>query len=276
MNGSRKVLFIAVPVICLALISLMINGCSFDQNTNAIQATGTIEMTETNISSKISGKIIEIPVIEGQSVKAGELLAVLDHDELDAQIGAARSNLDAAIANYNAAKADLQRNRQLYQDQLIAKSQYDQFVTRAEVTQAQVRQAKSNLTLLEVQLSNIKILAPTGGVLSAKLVEEGELVSAGAVLFTVLDYTKPWVKIYLPLKEVEQVLLNQKAYVTLDAYPAKKFPGRVSFISEEAEFTPKGYLSKEERVKQVFAVKIALDNKEGLLKAGLPVEVSLE
>jgi hypothetical protein len=79
--------------------------------------------------------------------------------------------------------------------------------------------------------------------------------------------------VYLPLKEVSRVSLNEKAYVKLDAFPAKKFYGRITFISQEAEFTPKDFLSKEERIKQVFAVKVLLSNKENLLKAGLPVDV---
>ncbi|HBE78425.1 MAG TPA: hypothetical protein DDW65_11715, partial [Firmicutes bacterium] len=176
---------------------------------------------------------------------------------------------------YDAAKVDLQRNKQLYQDDLIAKSQYDPIVTKADVTFAQVKQARSNLDLLQVQLSDVKIFAPIKGILSAKLVEPGELVSSGTALFTILDYKKPWVKIYLPLKEVERITLNQKAYVKLDV-SGTKFYGRVSFISDEAEFTPKDFLSKEERVKQVFAVKIELNNRDGLLKAGLPVDVWVE
>jgi HlyD family secretion protein len=223
----------------------------------------------------VNGRIIKIPVTEGKQIKQGDLLAEIDHEELDAQIAAARSNLDVAIANYDAAKTDLQRNKQLYQKDLIAKSQYDSFVTKADVTLAQVKQAQSNLALLQVQLSNVKIFAPISGVLSAKLVETGELVASGTALFTILDYNKPWVKIYLPLKEVERVTLNQKAYVKLDA-SGKKFYGWISFISDEAEFTPKDFLSKEERVKQVFAVKIVLNNKDELLKAGLPVDVTVE
>jgi HlyD family secretion protein len=254
----------------------LFSGCGLNQDNQQIQATGTIEMTETTISGKVNGKAIKILVEEGQEIKQGDLLTELDHEELDAQIAAARSNLDVAVANYEAAKIDLQRNDQLFKGELIPKSQYDQVVTKFDVTKAQVRQAKANLDLLGVQLSNVKIFAPTSGVLSAKLIETGEIVAPGMALFTLLDYSKPWVKVYLPLQEVSKVVLNQKAYVKLDAFPDKKFYGRISFISKEAEFTPKDFLSKEERIKQVFAVKIELENKVGLLKAGLPVDVWVE
>jgi HlyD family secretion protein len=269
---SMKIVWF-VLTLSLIIVMLLEGGCRFKPEDERIQATGTIEMTETTVSSKSNGRVISIAVEEGQSVNQGDLLVKLDHEELDAQIASARANLDVAIANYDSAKTDLQRNKLLYKDQLISSAQFDQVATKSDVTKAQVGQAKSNLDLLKVQLSNVEILAPGSGIISAKLIENGELVSSGTSLFTLLDYDKPWVKIYLPLKEVSSIKLNDRAYVQLDAFPDKKFYGRISYISKEAEFTPKDFLSKDERIKQVFAVKIELTNKEGLIKAGLPVDV---
>lgn len=330
-----------LSIVGLIVTVLLIGGCGEKQKDQAIQGTGTVEMTETTISSKVSGKIVKIPAEEGQAVKNGDLLAELDHNELDAQIKAAQANLDlaklrfqksqqaskftssasvndsraaqiaAAQNNLAVAKANLddanrayERMQKLFQGQLISQADFDQAGTRRNVAQAQYRaalnnvtlsksnpntedidtankqssaqieQATSNLALLQIQLNNTQITAPADSVLSAKLVQVGELVSPGTALFTLLDYSKPWVKIYLSLNDVERVKLNQKAYVKLDAYD-RKFDGRVSFISQEAEFTPKDFLSKDERVKQVFAVKIELNNKDGLFKAGLPVDVTI-
>ncbi len=265
-------------ILGMSFISMLflIGGCGYKKADQRIEATGTVEMTETTVNSKSSGRIVTISADEGQAVKAGDLLAELDHEELDAQIAAAKSNLDVAIANYDAARTDLARNRQLYQAQQISASQFDQAVTKNDVTKAQVSQAKANLDLLNVQLKNVQIFAPAAGILSEKLIESGEVIAGGASLFTLLDYEKPWVKVYLTLKEVSKVRLNDKAYITLDAFPNRKFWGRISFISNEAEFTPKDFLSKEERVKQVFAVKVQLANKDNILKAGLPVDVAIE
>jgi len=276
MNGSKKITLAALVLMVLTALLFLIGGCSYRDQKQPIEATGTIEMTETAVSSKANGRITKITVQEGQTVQAGEFLAELDHDQLDAQIASARSNLEVAIANYAEAKTDLSRYKQLYQAQQIAASQYDQAVNKNDVTKAQVSQAQANLDLLKVQLGDVQIQAPGSGVISEKLVENGEVVSNGTALFTLLDYQKPWVKVYLPLKEVSKVTLNQKAYITLDAFPNRKFYGRISFIAKEAEFTPKDYLSKEERVKQVFAVKVQLTNKDNLLKAGLPVDVTVE
>ena len=211
----------------------------------------------------------------------------MDHEELDAQIMAARSNLEVARARYQnantamnlagssnstreaqirlagenlaVAKAnleqaaqDLNRAQRLYQDQVISQSEYEQVQTRkkvataqyqvaqsqleltkaganaddidlsTKVTRSQITQAEASLNLLETQLKNTKIYAPASGVISGKLVEPGENVAAGMTLFTLLDTKRPWVKIYLPLKEIEQVMLDQKALVSIDAFPERQ------------------------------------------------------
>lgn len=259
----------------LTIIISLISGCGPELK-EEISATGTIEMTETIVSSKLNGRVTRMFFEEGQGVKVGDLLAEMEHAQLDAQIQAARSGLQASQANRKAAGRDLDRLRKLRQGELISQAEYDRAVTGWEVYDAQVKQAEANLKLLEVQLSDTRLIAPANGIISAKLVEPGEVAPPGAALYAILDQTKPWVKIYLSLTEVEQVGLNQPAIVKLDAFPDLDFEGRISYIAQEAEFTPKDYLSKEERVKQVYEVKVELDNNSGKLKAGIPAEVMIK
>jgi HlyD family secretion protein len=222
------------------------------------------------------------------------------------QIDLANYNLQAAKANKDAAETNQKRLKQLIQAGLISQSQYDQAVTQSEVataqyqalvsqvhlaktspntddlelvnrqSAAQIKQAETALALLLTQRNNSKVTAASRGVVSARLIEPGEVVSPGTPLFTTLDDRKPWVKIYLPLMTMEKLTLNQKATVKIDAFPKEKFMGRVAYISPEAEFTPKNYQTKEERVKQVYAVKIILDNNRGKFKAGMPVDVYIK
>ncbi len=272
-NGQRLAGKIIGAV--LLIITSLISGCGPELK-DEISATGTIEMTETIVSSKLNGRVTQMYFEEGQTVKTGALMVELEHDQLNARIKAARSGLQAAGANLNAAWRDLKRLSKLHQEEVISQSEYDRAVTSWEVCDAQVKQAEANLNLLQVELAETRLLAPVNGAISAKLVEPGELVAAGASLYAILDRSKPWVKIYLPLKEVELVDLNQSAVINLDAFPGLNFKGRISYIAQEAEFTPKNYLSKEERVKQVYEVKVELDNSSGKLKAGVPAEVRIK
>jgi HlyD family secretion protein len=346
MKKPAKLLITFILPSALIFGALFLSGCGPDQNGRVIEATGTVEMTEITVSTKVGGAVVRVQADEGRELQKDDLLAELDHDQLDAQITAARANLevarlryqktsdalslsqgdhanpgqgtretqikisqnnlDVAAANLDSAETDFKRTEQLYRDQLISQSQYDQALTRKKVASAQyeaaknqldlaksspnaddidltnkqsaaqIKQAEANLTLLETQLKDVKIYAPVAGTLSARMVEMGEIVTPGMPLFVILDYAKPWVKIYLPLPEMERVTLNQKATITMDADPKKEYPGRVSFISQEAEFTPKNYQTKEERIKQVYAIKIELDNSSKVFKAGMPVDVRID
>jgi HlyD family secretion protein len=340
MQEWNRVLIIAI---LFSAVFLWLAGCGPEANNGRIEATGTIEMTETEVATKIAGRVMRLMIGEGEAVREGDLLAELDHAELDAQIAAARANLELARERYRktsgalalqkpgsanparqaqiklaeenlaAAKAgldqaeqDYQRFQKLLQQQVISPAEFEQATTRRKVAQAQyqaalsqlevvrssantddieladknaqtqIAVAQANLDLLLTQLANARILAPSSGVISARLVEIGEVIGAGSPFFTLLDTARPWVKIYLPLKEVERVALNREAGIMLDAFPNHKFTGRISFISREAEFTPKNYQSREERVKQVYAVKIEVEDPKGMLKAGLPVDVIIE
>jgi HlyD family secretion protein len=223
-----------------------------------------------------------------------------------AKIELAANNKKAAQAGYAKAVRDLQRMTKLYQEQVVSKAEYDQAVTARDTTQAQYRayenqvtlaqnatatddiflagrqaeaqlkQAETNLALLRIKLKNARIVAPVSGVIAHKLTELGENVSQGTPLLVILDHARPWVKVYLPLVEMEKVSLGQKVRIAVDAFPKRQFYGKITFIADAAEFTPKDYQSKDERVKQVYAVKIALDNTAGIFKAGMPVDVIIK
>jgi HlyD family secretion protein len=106
-------------------------------------------------------------------------------------------------------------------------------------------------------------------------VEPGEIVAAGTPIVTVADLTDIWVKIYVPEPQLGRVKLRGTADVSTDSYRGKVYPGTVSFINSEAEFTPKNIQTKEERVKLVFAVKVRVANPNQELKPGMPADVRL-
>ena len=140
---------------------------------------------------------------------------------------------------------------------------------------AQIRQAEANIQLLKTQIERHRITAPANGVISARLVELGENTAPGATLFTLLNPDESWLKVYLPLTQVERINLGDKAQIKLDAFPNRIFTGTVVNIASEAEFTPRNFQTKEERVRQVFAVKIHVDNSSGLLKPGMPADADI-
>jgi HlyD family secretion protein len=107
------------------------------------------------------------------------------------------------------------------------------------------------------------------------MIHGGESATAGAALMMISDLAHVHLTIYVPEADLGRVYLGQPAEARVDAYPDRVFPGRVTYIASQAEFTPRSVQTKEERVNMVFAVKIALDNAEGILKPGMPADAKL-
>jgi HlyD family secretion protein len=140
---------------------------------------------------------------------------------------------------------------------------------------AQVEVARSALAALEVQLAKLALKAPISGLVLERSVHVGEMAMPGAPLLTVADLDNVSLTIYVPEGQLGKVWLGQPVSVTVDAYPDRVFAGTVTFISGQAEFTPKNVQTKEERASMVFAVKVKLPNPDRALKPGMPADAIL-
>jgi len=142
--------------------------------------------------------------------------------------------------------------------------------------EAQTDQARAQLSIASDDLDKSRLRAPFEAFVTVKDVEEHEYVQPGTPVVTLARLDEVWVKTYVPETQLGLVKLGQEAEVISDTFPAKRYPGRVTFISPQAEFTPKNVQTKEERVKLVFRIKVTLKNPDQELKPGLPVDVILK
>ncbi len=141
--------------------------------------------------------------------------------------------------------------------------------------QATIAHDRAALTASEAQFGYTVLRSPLAGVILRKHVEPGEMIAAGTPVVTIADLQNIWLKIYIPEPELGRIKLGQVAEVTTDSYRGKVYRGRVTYISSEAEFTPKNVQTQEERVKLVFAVKISVNNPDQELKPGMPADARL-
>jgi membrane fusion protein YbhG len=179
-----------------------------------------------------------------------------------------RKAVEAARANVAQAEAGL-RNAQAG-NTIIAQRQQDLAAARAALTQA-----RANLRYLQLIAGHDTVLAPQDGVIQTKNVEVGEVVPAGAALYTLLNPRDMWVRIYVREDQVGRVKIGQAARVTVDTLPGKVFPGRVTVINTQPEFTTVNVQTREDRVKLVFGVKIRLDNRDRGLEPGMPASAEI-
>jgi HlyD family secretion protein len=251
----------------------------------------------------LDSREIESQVAQGEAQlrESSTRLAELVAGSRPQEIEEARAQLAQAEAELQKAKIDYERAQRLYKEEAIsadrveaAKRAYDVAVSQhrrgtealslvregprkeeIRVAETRIEQAKAALGAAQVRLGDTVLYAPVSGVILKKHSEAGETVAAGIPVFKLGDLENPWIKVYVKEDKIGQVKLGQKAVVTTDSYPGKTYEGSVSFISGEAEFTPKNVQTQEERVKLVFGVKVNVKNVNDELKPGMPADVSI-
>ena len=231
------------------------------EDDSRITGSGTIEVTEIDISSKISGRVVELPCAEGDRVSRDDLLVRLEFDELSAMKNSALAGLVNAERNYR-------RIRGLYETGSVSRRDYDN-------AEAAYRVARAALDNVNAAIKYAVIYSPINGIVLDTNIEAGEMAFPGTAILTVADITKAWMYIYVNEVQLGKVKIGQKAVVTVDSFPDRMFEGRVVSISNRAEFTPKTIQTKDERVKLVFAVKVAIDNPDMSLKPGMPADAEI-
>ena len=274
-------------------------------NDNIITGNGRVEAREVAISAKFGGKIVELKVNEGDYIKKDQLLAVIDSRALEADIEAqkAKSNeilkqISAVDAEINATNSaitfytkELNRTKALIKQNFASQLELDKNNNALDKTKAKLNSLIANKNSLqasyksllatiksqEINLSDMKIYSPINGVVLYKLVENGEMISNGGKMFIMYNPDDLYMTIYMPSENAGQVKLGEKATVKLDAYKNKTFPATITFIADNAEFTPKEVETQKERQKLVFRVKLTFDdNSNREAKPGMPGDGYIE
>lgn len=189
-----------------------------------------------------------------------------------AQRDAARAQRDAAQTQLTASAAFLEQARA---GLAVAEANRQTITIReqdAAASRAQLAQAQAALQQIQIMRGYAILTAPLSGVVVSKHVEVGDLVGVGAPVVTIADLGQPYLRVFISETDVGRVTLGQPVDVRVDAFRGRVFHGRVTEISDHAEFTPGNVQTREERVKLVFAVKVQLSNQDGVLKPGLPAD----
>ena len=188
-------------------------------------------------------------------------LALVVEGPRKTDIEAARANVaraEAAIKMVEAQRLDIQRK----QEDLAAR-------------RADVERTRAGVSIIDSQLDDATILAPTDGVVLVKSADPGEVLAAGTPVLTIGEIDKPWLRGYVPQSKLGRIQLGMAVSVRSDSYPGKSYPGKISFIASEAEFTPKQIQTNEERVKLVYRIKVDIVNSQRELKLNMPVDAEI-
>jgi multidrug resistance efflux pump len=273
--------------------------------------TGTVEVDEVHVGSRYGGRIVVLPHQEGETLAAGETIAELDAEELKArrvlmaaqlaemehgprpnEIAAAKQDWEALKAQHAFAEADARRAATLLAQKIIAPAEAQKAGSSAEALQKsaeaaqkryellqegtrpeKVDQARASLAEIDAQLKEMRIVAPAPSVLEVLSVKVGDIVPANREVATLILPDQLWIRVYVPATWLSRLRLGEKATFHPDGEPALSFDGTVEQINRQAEFTPRNVQTAEDRIRQVFGVKVRLQNRDGRLRAGMSGEV---
>ncbi|MGA2327343.1 MAG: efflux RND transporter periplasmic adaptor subunit [Bryobacteraceae bacterium] len=290
-----------------------------------VQQRTSIEWQDETLEAQIQQRQAEV---RNTDARLAELLAGSRTQEKEQ----ARAAVDRAQTEYDRSANDWKRAQTLFKNEDISAADYDQYRTRYETADAQLKSAKEQLALVlegprretiaqaramlgqtraalrlaeaqrlelkrrkeeiatrladiaarradvqiaATQLADTQAISPIDGVVLVKAAEPGEILAAGTTVVTIGDIHHPWVRAYISQSDLGRVKLGDKVKVTTDSFPGKIYWGRLSFISSEAEFTPKQIQTQEERSKLVYRVKIEVENPNQELKSNMPADAEI-
>ena len=226
-----------------------------------------------------------------------------DVRQASAQAHSTDADVRAAISEQESAEADLQRFEGLLRSNAGSRKQRDDAMTRRDVAAARVNAARerasaaaeavarlrsgarpqeiasararvaavdAQIASLQKSIADAEVVSPVAGIVTAKLVDTGETVAPRTALVVVTDLTHPWANLYVDEPFVPHLKLGQQLAIVTDG--GQSLPGTITFISPRAEFTPRNVQTAEERSKLVYRIKVTTDNRDGVLKSGMPVE----
>jgi len=287
-------------LITLITTIFVLSSCSSKNGKS--DAYGNFETIEVLVSSEIQGKLLQFSVEEGRLFKAGETVGLIDtvqlalkRDQLIAQRNASATrigNILSQIAIQDEQKGtllvDKARTEKLMKDKAVPARQLDDINGKIKVIDSQIESIKTQnsavvneveafdkqIAQMKDQINRCKIVNPINGTVLDKYIEPSELALPGKTLYKIADMDQMILRVYVSGSQLPSVKIGQKVTVLIDQEKGdnKTYEGIVSWVSPEAEFTPKIIQTKEERVNLVYAVKVTVKN-DGNLKIGMPGEV---
>ena len=272
MKKRLRLLIILIIVVIIGFSVFVLIKKISQRNNKKIKVSGNIEATDVRLSFRVAGKIKELLTDEGRMVKTAVPVARLETDELTQIRDKASASLKAAQFQYELDKVDYERAENLFKEGSISAQKRDVAKTKADADKANVEALKAELDLANTRLGFAELVSTIDGFVLVKSAEAGENVQVGSTVFTVADLRDIWLTAYINETDLGKVKLNQSAEIKTDTYTNKIYKGRISFISQEAEFTPKQIQTTEERVKLVYRIKIQVDNTDLELKPGMPAD----
>lgn len=292
--------------------ALCFAGCAkWNEPPRTDHVSGTIEVDETQLASRYGGRVEQVLAREGDGLTNGQVVVRLSASELQPRLAQARALLEelkagarreellaakndweSLLAELDFARSEERRITELFEQKTVPEAERDRAVARVAALEKSVAAAKSRYDLLvagtrperiaqveaqvaeiETQIRELTIYAPTNSVLEVLHVKLGDVTGPNQPVATLLLTNHLWVRVYVPEPWLGFIQPGQQVRVRVDSFPERDFTGQVEQVARAAEFTPRNVQTVEERVRQVFGVKVRLPSEQAELRAGMAADV---
>lgn len=275
---KKKIIALILILLIIGLISFFV----FNKNKSANNLTlfGNIEIRQVDLSFQVAGKVEKLFKEEGDTVKANELIALIDSRDYEANYNKATANVAQTLAMKNEAESKFERQAPLMDDNTISKQDYDTLSNTKDRTKADYEAAVANKTLAKNQLEYTKLYAPEDGIIMIRIQEPGATVAKGQPIYTMAKTKPVWVRAYVNETDLGNIKYGQGVKVYTDTTnPAtgkkREYKGQIGYISPVAEFTPKTVQSTDTRTNLVYRIRVYINDVDEYLRQGMPVTIDV-
>lgn len=278
MKKRAVILILLILIVCGTLGFLYFKN---RKNTNELTLYGNIEIRQVDLSFQVSGRIEKLLKEEGDTVKAGELIAVLDDKDYVSNLEKAEADVEKTLALKSDADSKFERNAPLVEDNTISKQDYDTLLNTKNKSAADYDAAVAQKNFAKNQLDYTKIYAPEDGIIMIRVQEPGANVSKAQPVYTMAKTKPVWVRAYVNETDLGNIQYGQGVNVYTDTVDPKTgekrmYKGQVGYISPVAEFTPKTVQSTDIRTNLVYRIRVYIYDIDEYLRQGMPVTIKVD
>jgi len=243
--------------------------------TEPLTLYGNIDIRQVNMAFRVDGRLTQMNFEEGDRVKAGDTLALLDSEPIANRLAQAKAQAAQSAVNLDHAQTVHKRRTPLCKSKTISVQECDDLKTNVDAAQAALDYANSVVAEAQTAFNDATLTAPSDGIILIRILEPGSLIKAGVPVYTISLNNQMWVRVYLKETDLGQLKIGDAVQIYTDS-TNKVYDGHIGFISSQAEFTPKNIETASLRTDLVYRTRIIIDNPDDLLKQGMPVTVRVK
>jgi HlyD family secretion protein len=272
---KKKILKNALPVLAALIVCYSSYAFyKYHESKSKITLYGNVDIKEVSASFRVAGRLKELFFDEGDFVKKGDLLAILENDTFANDLELAKANLDIAKAALENTERKFKRTKELFKNDSASKQEYDDDKSAFEQNKAQFEAQKAKVKISQTAFNDTNLRAPSDAFVMTRAFENGSMLAQNQTVYELSLSNQAYVRAYVDEKDLGKIVNGADVKIKTDSNT--EYDGQIGFISPKAEFTPKSVETTNLRTQLVYRLRITIKNADAKLKQGMPVTVLLK